>query len=211
MTNYKTKLLVPMCAAFLLYGCNSEDQSMDADKNGEESKPVQGTQSEIVPQAKAEVKDVEGKTLGTVSFSAAENSVLIEANMEGLEPGYHGFHVHENAACEADAKEGPFTTAGGHFNPTNEKHSNHAGDMLPLFVKKDGTAQYTATLDNMTVDQLKQEELSVIVHANPDNFANIPDHYEADGEKGPNEATLKTGDAGDRQACGIVVTTDDNK
>ena len=209
--NYKQKLMIPMCAAFLLYGCNSEDNSTDTDKNAEDAKPVQGVQTEVDPQAKAEVKDAEGKTLGTVNFSAEENSVLIEAALEGLEPGYHGFHVHENASCEAEAKEGPFTTAGGHFNPTDEKHSKHAGDMLPLFAKEDGTAKYTATLDNMTVEQLKQEELSVIVHANPDNFANIPDHYEADGEKGPNEDTLKTGDAGDRQACGIVVSTDENK
>ena len=209
--NYKQKLMIPMCAAFLLYGCNSEDNSTDTSKNEEDAKPVQGVQTEVDPQAKAEVKDAEGKTLGTVNFSAEENSVLIEAALEGLEPGYHGFHVHENASCEADAKEGPFTTAGGHFNPTEEKHSKHAGDMLPLFAKEDGTAKYTATLDNMTVEQLKQEKLSVIVHANPDNFANIPDHYEADGEKGPNEDTLKTGDAGDRQACGIVVSTDENK
>ncbi|MGE7780845.1 superoxide dismutase family protein [Peribacillus sp. NPDC097264] len=208
MMNYKQKLLLPACAAFLLYGCNSEDNSTNADKTVEDSKPVQGTQTEVDPQAQAEVKDTAGKTLGTVNFSAEENSVLIEAALEGLEPGYHGFHIHENAACEADAKEGPFTTAGGHFNPTDEKHSHHAGDMLPLFAKEDGTAKYTATLDNMTVEQLKQEELSVIVHANPDNFANIPDHYETDGEKGPNEDTLKTGDAGDRQACGIVVSTD---
>lgn len=209
--NYKQKLMMPMCAAFLLYGCNSEDHSTDTEKSAEDAKPVQGVQTEVDPQAKAEVKDAEGKTLGTVNFSAEESSVLIEAVLEGLEPGYHGFHVHENASCEADAKEGPFTTAGGHFNPTDEKHSKHAGDMLPLFAKDDGTAKYTATLDNMTVEQLKQEELSVIVHANPDNFANIPDHYEADGEKGPNEDTLKTGDAGDRQACGIVVSVDENK
>ncbi|MFB7637839.1 superoxide dismutase family protein [Peribacillus butanolivorans] len=208
--NYKQKLMLPMCAAFLLYGCNSEDNSNGADKNAEGAKTVsQDSPKEVDPQVKAEVKDVEGKTLGTVNFSADENSVVIETALEGLEPGYHGFHVHENAACDADAKEGPFTTAGGHFNPTEETHSSHAGDMPPLYVKADGTAKYTATLDSITVDQLKKEELAVIVHANPDNFANIPDRYEANGEKGPDEDTLKTGDAGDRQACGIVVSEEE--
>jgi superoxide dismutase, Cu-Zn family len=207
--NYKQKLILPICAAFLLYGCNSADDSNEADNNAEDMTTVgQGTDTEVDPQVKAEVKDVEGKTLGTVNFTAEENSVVIETALEGLEPGYHGFHVHENAVCEADAKDGPFTTAGGHFNPTDETHSKHAGDMPPLYVKEDGTAKYTATLDNMTIDQLKKEELAVIVHANPDNFANIPDRYEANGEKGPDADTLKTGDAGDRQACGIVVSAE---
>lgn len=112
--NYKQKLILPMCAAFLLYGCNSADDSNEADNDAEDMTTVgQGTDTEVDPQVKAEVKDVEGKTLGTVNFTAEENSVVIETALEGLEPGYHGFHVHENAACEPDAKDGPFTTAEG--------------------------------------------------------------------------------------------------
>ncbi|RDU37162.1 hypothetical protein DRW41_10810 [Neobacillus piezotolerans] len=68
------------------------------------------------------------------------------------------------------------------------------------------------TFDRLTIDQLKKEKLAVIVHANPDNFGNIPDRYQTDGKPGPDEATLKTGDAGDRQACGVILSTDeDNK
>ncbi|WP_157805812.1 superoxide dismutase family protein [Bacillus sp. mrc49] len=208
--NYKRKLVLPLCAAFLLYGCNAANDSNQGDKNVEDMNTIgQGTQTDADPQVKAEVKDVEGKTLGTVNFTEEGNAVLIQTALEGLEPGYHGFHIHENAICEAEAKDGPFTTAGGHFNPTDETHSHHAGDMPPLFVKEDGTAKFTATLDNMSIDQLKKEELAVIVHANPDNFANIPDRYEANGQEGPDEDTLKTGDAGDRQACGIIVSAEE--
>ena len=58
---------------------------------------------------------------------------------------------------------------------------------------------------------------AVIVHADPDNYANIPDRYVAPGPSaspvasavpvmvpGPDAATLATGDAGPRIACGVI-------
>ena len=47
---------------------------------------------------------------------------------------------------------------------------------------------------------------AVVLHAGRDNFANIPAAYSS-GEPpvaGPNAATLGTGDAGGRFACGVV-------
>jgi Cu-Zn family superoxide dismutase len=41
----------------------------------------------------------------------------------------------------------------------------------------------------------------VIVHAGPDNFANIPVRY---APNGPDATTLATGDSGARTACGTV-------
>jgi Cu-Zn family superoxide dismutase len=42
---------------------------------------------------------------------------------------------------------------------------------------------------------------AIIVHANPDNYANIPkDRYDPD----PDATTLATGDAGGRVACGVI-------
>ncbi len=62
-----------MCTAFLLYGCNSADDSNQADNNAEDMTTVgQGTDAEVDPQVKAEVK-IEGITLGTVNFTAEEN------------------------------------------------------------------------------------------------------------------------------------------
>jgi superoxide dismutase, Cu-Zn family len=43
-----------------------------------------------------------------------------------------------------------------------------------------------------------------MVHALPDNLANIPDRYTAGGVPGPDTATLNTGDAGGRVACGAI-------
>ena len=43
---------------------------------------------------------------------------------------------------------------------------------------------------------------AVIVHAGPDNYANIPTRYTGPV---PDATTLATGDAGGRVACGVVT------
>jgi superoxide dismutase, Cu-Zn family len=48
---------------------------------------------------------------------------------------------------------------------------------------------------------MDDEGTAVMVHAGPDNFANIPERY---APNGPDADTLKTGDSGDRIACGVV-------
>lgn len=211
MSKNWTKIMLTMFVAILLNGCAGGENS-----NGKETTNTENTagrsespEEQIEPQAKAELKDVENKTVGTVSFLVHDGHVQIVASIEGLEPGHHGFHVHENGVCEPDAVEGPFTTAGGHFNPDGKMHSGHAGDMPSLYVNEDGSAAYSATFDRLTIDQLKEEELAVIVHSNPDNFGNIPDRYQAEGKPGPDETTMKTGDAGDRQACGVIMRTEE--
>jgi Cu-Zn family superoxide dismutase len=44
-----------------------------------------------------------------------------------------------------------------------------------------------------------------MVHANRDNYANIPDRYHSHATDtfGPDPDTLATGDAGARAACGV--------
>jgi Cu-Zn family superoxide dismutase len=44
---------------------------------------------------------------------------------------------------------------------------------------------------------------AVMIHAQPDNFANVPERYLED-ETEPDEDTLATGDAGERLGCGVV-------
>ena len=56
-------------------------------------------------------------------------------------------------------------------------------------------------------DLLDGAGTAIIIHANSDNFANIPaDRYQqiAGGAPGPDEATLATGDGGKRVACGVI-------
>ncbi len=56
-------------------------------------------------------------------------------------------------------------------------------------------------------DLLAGDGTAIIIHADSDNFANIPpDRYQqvAGGAAGPDDMTLATGDAGKRVACGVI-------
>jgi len=47
---------------------------------------------------------------------------------------------------------------------------------------------------------------ALMIHANSDNFANIPSRYaQSDGTTGPDADTMATGDAGKRVACGVIT------
>ncbi len=79
--------------------------------------------------------------------------------------------------------------------------------MPPLFVRRGGRASATFAVDSFRIGQLTAGDGSAImVHADRDNQANVPDRYKstASTKSGPDEETLKTGDAGDRVACGVV-------
>ena len=55
---------------------------------------------------------------GRVTFTQADSGIAIVADIEGLTPGKHGFHVHQFGDCTAP--DG--TSAGGHFNPDGMPH-----------------------------------------------------------------------------------------
>lgn len=155
--------------------------------------------------ATATLRDANGATVGRVVLAPVRGgSTGVAARITGpLAAGFHGFHVHAVGLCEP-----PFTTAGGHFNPTGTGHGNHAGDMPSLLVTANGSATLALQTDRFTVDALFDADGSaVIVHASPDNFANIPTRYTSSesGQTGPDQTTLATGDAGGRVACGVVT------
>ena len=79
--------------------------------------------------------------------------------------------------------------------------------MPVLFANGAGTVDTTFRTDNFTVTEIVDaagDGSAVIVHASPDNFANIPSRYAAEGVSGPDTATASTGDSGARQRCGLV-------
>ncbi len=129
------------------------------------------------------------KASGTVTFTQGDGYVDIEANLMGLSPGKHGFHIHEFGDCtSADGM-----STGGHFNPGEMPHrahdaeKRHAGDMGNI--EADGRGKATLKLRD-TVMRLNGPQSivgrAVIVHADPDDFSQ------------------PVGKAGARIACGVI-------
>jgi Cu-Zn family superoxide dismutase len=172
--------------------------------------------------ATARMKDVDGDFVGVVRFEAKKGGkVEVQAKVNDVVPRgqFHGFHLHTTGKCDPNAvdpetdEKVPFFTAGGHFNPTSEIHSEHAGDFPVLLVMKNGKAWEKFVTDRFKLSQLFDKDGSaVIIHEGRDNYANIP--ATTDGEKryhshledvfGPDSLTKATGDAGGRFACGVV-------
>jgi Cu-Zn family superoxide dismutase len=149
----------------------------------------------------ATVRNVEGDRVGNVWFHERHDQVTVVAHVRDLPPGFHGFHIHMTGACDPTGAT-PFASAGGHLNLAGASHPGHNGDMSTLLVNADGSGLVALATDRFTLDDLRDADGSaVIVHANPDNYANIPtDRYDPD----PDATTLSTGDAGGRIACGEV-------
>jgi len=142
--------------------------------------------------------DIDGNAVGTVRLTPIRHLLVkVRVSVHDLPAGFHGFHIHAVGTCEP-----PFTSAGGHLNPSGGSHPEHAGDMPVLYVTDGGEGKAEFITDRFTVSSLFDSDGSaIIVHAKPDNYANIPtDRYDPD----PDATTLGTGDAGPRIACGVI-------
>src|SRR5262249_12062667 len=126
--------------------------------------------------------------------------VLVRAEVANLPPGFHGFHVHTNGACDPGTH---FASAGGHLDlgMGDPPGGGMAGDMTNLYVTGDGTGTRTFHADRVGGDHLLADGgRSGILHADPANVPNIRARYGVT----PDQTTLTTGDAGARIACGVI-------
>lgn len=163
--------------------------------------------------ATADLVDPAGESLGTVEFSEVDGATQVSVDSEGLPPGFHGLHIHSIGECEPDSAApddpedtGDFMSAGGHLTGEDPEaqHPEHAGDLPPLYVTEDGTAQLMTLTDRVDEGQLLEGEgTSVMVHSDADNLAHIPERY---APEGPDEDTLSAGDGASRIACGVVTS-----
>jgi superoxide dismutase, Cu-Zn family len=167
-------------------------------------------------RARATVRNTTNAVLGSVTIERNRDGELaISGRLSGLAPGFHGFHIHEAGICDPNATDPagnptPFSTAGGHLNPAGVGHGQHAGDLPLLTVASDGSARAAFDTDTARLSQILDANGSAfIIHAAPDNYANIPTRYTSSttGQAGPDAATLATGDAGGRVACGVIAAT----
>jgi Cu-Zn family superoxide dismutase len=151
----------------------------------------------VVHVAEATLQGREGSGVsGVVTFTQSEDSVEVTAHVSGVSAGTgeHGFHIHEVGDCSAP----DFTSAGGHFNPTENIHGGpddaerHAGDLGNITVDETGHGTLTRTSNLITVTPGANSVVgrAVILHEKQDDLVSQP-----------------TGDAGGRIACGVVVET----
>lgn len=166
--------------------------------------------------ARARLVTAHSVEIGTVDFTNAGGYTEVKVrliNAPGID-AFHGFHVHANNnpangdGCIADTALAPstwFASADGHFKRDGELHSHHAGDLPVVYVNGDGSVETKFRID--TIDSSELVDKAVVLHAGPDNYANIP----ANGANGytPNSATAipatnNTGNSGDRIACGVI-------
>jgi Cu/Zn superoxide dismutase len=174
------------------------------------NKPIVGIASEPA-DASAVLADSTGKVVGTVTFAQHSDGVHVHVAASGLTAGFHGFHIHNVGTCTAPA----FTSAGPHYNPGATAHGAHAGDNPVVLAKADGTVDQSFVTTNYTTTELVTNDVAAVIHANADNYDNIPTTYffdtngsgtpDAGDVAGPDPATTgATGDAGARKICGPV-------
>ncbi len=163
--------------------------------------PVVGMATEPV-EARARLIDKRGITVGDLRLSEGDGGVRMAVTARGLDPGFHGFHVHTIGVCDHDQA---FVTAGPHLGASPQvSHPDHPGDLPPLFADQAGRASATFSTTGFGLsDLLEGDGTAFVINSERDNFANIPtDRYDPD----PDEETLATGDseANGRVACGVV-------
>jgi Cu-Zn family superoxide dismutase len=118
--------------------------------------------------------------------------VLVTLEASGLEPGSHGFHIHEFGTCEPD-----FEAAGEHYAPEGNSHGflaeggPHGWDLPNIHAGEDGKAKadHFATAISLAEDSpntvFDEDGSAIIIHERMDSY----------GEE--------AGAAG-RVACGVI-------
>lgn len=127
---------------------------------------------------------------GVILLEEEGDQVRVRGKVWDLEPGEHGFHIHEYG----DLSKRDGTSAGGHFNPEDTDHggpedeAHHAGDLGNITADDEGVAMVDETFDSSKFFQLHHViGRSIVVHAAADDLESQP-----------------SGDAGPRVAVGVI-------
>ena len=182
------RLLLAASIALALPACQHSGAATATD-------PASGPTTQLAASARTRRGAVGGSGVGgELAFTIDNGGVRVTGTLTGLKPGAtHALHVHEFGDCSApDA-----TSAGGHFNPTQQAHGNraaggahHAGDIPNQVAGADGVARVDQLLAGLEIGSGGASDIvgkGVIVHAKADDYTTQP-----------------TGGAGGRIACGVI-------
>lgn len=121
---------------------------------------------------------------GCVRFYQENGCVFVAAEIFGLpgesETGIFGFHIHQGGNCSGT----DFSGTGSHYNPVDQVHPKHAGDLPPL-IRCRGNAYLSFRTDRFSVEEIVGK--TVVIHSDPDDFHTQP-----------------AGNAGMKIACGVI-------
>ncbi|MGO4911900.1 superoxide dismutase family protein [Leeuwenhoekiella sp. W20_SRS_FM14] len=194
MKNYAILFSLALALGFTSCKNDNKDKETEELTTTETTEAVQ--EAPAVKKITVKLDSKSGSTAeGSAVFKEEDGKVTMTAVFEGLEPGMHAIHIHENADCSAD--DG--TSAGGHWNPTKEQHGKwgdaagyHKGDIGNFQADENGNGTITMTTDEWCIgceDNMKNiVGKGLIVHQGADDFKSQP-----------------SGDAGARVSCGGII------
>lgn len=178
-------------ASILMFACNSPKR--EANNNADQQE-----------RAKEVVVNFEAKSESTLKgeavFTSSSNTdyVTLKVSVSGISPGLHGIHIHE--VCDCSSPDGK--SAGGHWNPTNDKHGHlashqhendegHKGDIGNISVDENGIGTLEFKTKEWCIDCEDETKNiighSVIIHQGIDDMKSQP-----------------SGKAGPRIGCGMI-------
>lgn len=138
-----------------------------------------------------------GQSIGSITVKEHQYGVLLIPELEDLEPGLHGFHLHRNPDCgpaEKDGKQAAAAAASGHYDPdeTGEhagplETDGHLGDLPALYVSEQGEANQAELAPRLSFGDFDGRAL--VIHKGGDNYSDNPEPL---------------GGGGSRVACGVA-------
>ena len=131
-----------------------------------------------------EFKLMDGMPVGRAMIVGYPNGVFFQFEMNGIEDGAHGVHLHDVGECVEN-----LASTGPHVNITNAKHGfeveggPHAGDLMNVYVK-DGWGKSDQFNGMVKLADLNDSNCtSLLFYRSPDDYQTQSEDFQAGGQQ----------------------------